>query len=208
MPEAEMGGDFRESLRGVKTFFLCRAPFKKRGAGAWVARGAFIDYRPSVSLGARARIGQGCRVAAGTGEVVLGDDVLLHPYVIIGAGGRGGSVRIGNRSTINSFACLYGFGGLTIGDDVIVGPGATLVAQTHDFARTDIPIKDQGSSGRGARIGNGVWIGARAVILDGVTVGEGAIVGAGAVVTRDVAPYDIVVGNPARVIRNRKHQES
>ncbi len=52
------------------------------------------------------------------------------------------------------------------------------------------------------RIGNGAWIGAKAIILKGVTIGEGAIVGAGSVVTRDVAPYTIVAGNPARFIRN------
>ena len=201
-----MQGDIRGGLRGVKTVFLSRAPFKRRGAGAWVSRAAFIDYRTSVSLGAGARIGDGCRISAGTGEVTLGSESLLHPYVIIGTGGSGGFVRVGDRCAVNSFACLYGLGGLSIGDDVIVGPGATLVAQTHEFGRTDAPIRDQGSSGKGIRIESGVWIGARAVILDGVRVGQGAIVGAAAVVTRDVAPYDIVAGNPARVIRNRKQE--
>ncbi len=52
-------------------------------------------------------------------------------------------------------------------------------------------------------IGDHVWIGARALICPGVTIGEGAVVGAGAVVTRDVAPYAIVAGNPARVIGQR-----
>lgn len=201
-----MDSSARESLRGLKTFFVSRAPFARRGPGARVARGAFIDCRRGVSLGARAHIGRGCRIAAGAGRVELGDNALLHPYVIIGTGGRGGSVRIGDRVTVNSFACLYGLGGLDIGNDALIGPGAVIVAQTHNFDRTDIPIKDQGSAGRGVRIGDGAWIGANAVILDGVTVGAGAIVGAGAVVTRDIAPFDIVAGNPARVIRNRNDQ--
>ena len=61
---------------------------------------------------------------------------------------------------------------------------------------------DQGITAVGIRIENGCWIGAGAIILDGVTVGEGSCIGAGAVVTRSVPPHSLAVGAPARVIRN------
>ena len=196
----------KQTLRSIKTFFLSRGPFRSRGPGAYVARSTYIDYRCNVSLGARTHISDHCRLIPGAGEISIGDDTLVHPFVVMGTGGGGGVIRIGSRCAINSFSCLYGLGGLDMGDDVMLAPGVVIVAQTHNFERDDIPIKDQGSSGLGVRIGNGVWIASRAVILDGVTVGEGAIIGAGAVVIEDVDPFDVVQGNPARVVRNRKEQ--
>jgi acetyltransferase-like isoleucine patch superfamily enzyme len=199
-----MKDETKNAMRGLKTFLLSRGPFRSRGRGAWVSRHAFVDYRRNVTIGPRSRIADHCRIAAGTGEIFIGTDTALHPRVVCATGGSGGVIRIGDRCAVNSFACLYGLGGLTIGNDVLVGPGVVIVAQTHIFDRTDIPIKDQGSRGRGISIGDGVWLGAGAVVLDGVTIGEGAIVGANAVVHHDVAPYDIVQGNPATVTKNRK----
>jgi acetyltransferase-like isoleucine patch superfamily enzyme len=91
-----------------------------------------------------------------------------------------------------------------IGDHVLIGPHAVLLAMGsyHQFDRTDIPIKQQGNrERRPVKIGDGAWIGAHATIM--ADVGHDAIVGAGAVVTRPVAPFAIVGGNPARLLRMR-----
>lgn len=74
----------------------------------------------------------------------------------------------------------------------------------HAFARTDIPMNRQGITTAPIHIGDDVWIGHGVAILKGVTIGNGAIVAAGAVVNKDVAPFDIVGGVPARVLGNRK----
>ena len=71
----------------------------------------------------------------------------------------------------------------------------------HNHARLDRPIHEQGLSSKGIRIGDDVWIGSGALLLDGVSVGSHCIVAAGAVVTRDVPDWAVVAGNPARVIR-------
>ena len=93
---------------------------------------------------------------------------------------------------------------LQVGKDVMMGPEVIIVGENHRFARTDIPMRLQGYEKYGpVRIEDDVWIGARAIILPGVTIGTGAIIGAGAVVTRDIPPYAICAGNPARVIRFR-----
>jgi maltose O-acetyltransferase len=116
--------------------------------------------------------------------------------------GDGSDIRIGDRSGLGRGSHVYG--GLTLGEEVMVGPEVAFLAVDHLFERLDVPIGHQGYGDLvPPRIGDGAWIGLRATILPGRVVGRGAIVGAGAVVTRDVAPFTIVGGNPASVIGKR-----
>jgi acetyltransferase-like isoleucine patch superfamily enzyme len=93
---------------------------------------------------------------------------------------------------------------LSIGSNVQIGAGAKLLVGSHDSDDPDIPITQQLRTSQGVALGDNVWIGASATILDGVTVGSGSIVGAGSVVNKDVPPESVVLGNPARVIQNRR----
>lgn len=112
--------------------------------------------------------------------------------------------EIGNNSGIGVNAHFYGK--VIIGDNVMIAPDCVIYVRNHESSRLDIPMCKQGSTEeRPVVIGNDVWIGGRVIILPGVKIGDGAIVGAGSVVTRDVSEYDIVAGNPARVIKNRKN---
>lgn len=86
-----------------------------------------------------------------------------------------------------------------------MGPGTVLRASNHCFTRADVPILQQGHQPGAIVIGDDVWIGANCVITPDVCIGRGAVVGAGAVVTRDVAPFSIVGGVPARPIGRRDH---
>jgi maltose O-acetyltransferase len=114
----------------------------------------------------------------------------------------GADVRIGNRSGLGRNCRIYG--GLILGEEVMVGPEVAFLSENHRFDRLDQPIGWQGMTERiPPRIEDGVWIGLRATILAGRRIGQGAIVAAGAVVTKDVAPYSIVGGNPAVVIGSR-----
>lgn len=112
---------------------------------------------------------------------------------------NGRKVYFGKRNVIN-FGCL--FDGrkfpIRIGDDVSIGPEASILTLGHDPQSPD--FADRGGE---VVIGNRVWIAYRAVILPGLTIGEGAVIGAGAVVTKNVEPYAIVAGNPARKIGER-----
>lgn len=112
-----------------------------------------------------------------------------------------GGVTIGAGTTIDQGALLDGRGGLTIGRAVTTGLDVCLLTADHDpqsptFAGRLAPVE----------IGDRAWLGTRAMVLPGVKVGEGAVVAAGAVVTRDVAPYTIVGGVPARVIGERSRE--
>lgn len=88
--------------------------------------------------------------------------------------------------------------GITFGDNVNVGSHVSIYTRQHDVDSPDFV-----EVGAPVRVGDYAWIASHAVILPGVTIGEGAVVAAAAVVSRDVPPYTLVGGNPARVIRER-----
>jgi len=115
---------------------------------------------------------------------------------------NGRKVFLGDRNVIN-FDCL--FDGrrheIRMGHDVSIGPEASILTLGHDPQSPD--FADRGGD---VNIGDRVWIGYRAVVLPGIRVGDGAVVGAGAVVTKDVPPFAIVAGNPARIIGERTRE--
>lgn len=119
--------------------------------------------------------------------------------------GSGKQVRIGNNSGIG-VNCFVG--AVTIGDNVMMGPDVVILSANHKFDCLDVPMCEQGSSVSSVTIGNDVWLGTRVIVLPGKTIGNGAILAAGAVITKDVDDYAIVGGNPARVIKYRKRQDS
>ncbi|WHH58381.1 DapH/DapD/GlmU-related protein [Petroclostridium sp. X23] len=120
--------------------------------------------------------------------------------------GGGAGISIGTNSGLGLNCRVQG--PVSIGDNVMMGPDVLIYTRNHRIDRTDIPMIKQGDTEpRPVMIGDDVWIGARAVILPGVTIGRGAVVAAGAIVTKSVAPYTIVGGNPARKIKSRKENE-
>lgn len=109
---------------------------------------------------------------------------------------------IGDHSGIGVRAVI---GETHIGDNVMMGDNCRILTQNHRFDDTAVPMNRQGvQDEKPVYIGNDVWIGYHVTILPGVRIGDGAIIGACSVVTHDVKAYDIVAGNPARTIRNRK----
>lgn len=114
----------------------------------------------------------------------------------------GGGILIGSGSGLGVNCFVHG--PLKIGDNVMMGPDVTILTHTHNIERTDIPMGQQGSRTAEVVIGNDVWIGMRSIIMPGVRIGDGVVIGAGAVVTKDVPDFAIVGGVPARIIKYRK----
>lgn len=92
-----------------------------------------------------------------------------------------------------------------IGNNVLIAPNVAILSVSHNHENIDIPIVDQGDTEPNPPIiEDGVWLGRNVVVMPGIRIGAGAIVGAGAVVTKDIPPYVIAGGVPARIIKSRK----
>ena len=116
--------------------------------------------------------------------------------------GTGRGISIGNGSGIGVNCKVRG--PLTIGENVMMGPNVHILTHTHNHHNVDIPMCKQGGEFRKVTIGNDVWIGLNVVILPGVSIGNGVIIGAGAVVSKDIPNYAVVGGVPAKIIKYRK----
>jgi acetyltransferase-like isoleucine patch superfamily enzyme len=121
--------------------------------------------------------------------------------------------RFDGRCVIGAFSWIgpqsyFDARDLAIGEHVGWGPGAKVLGSTHTGTPMDVPVIQTDLRIEPVRIEAGADIGVNAVVLPGVTIGKGAIVGAGAVVTRDVEPFSVVAGVPARMIRRRSEAES
>ena len=127
-----------------------------------------------------------------------GNDVNIEQNVTFGE-----ELEIGDNSTIGFNSDLYG--PVIIGKNVLIGPELAVYTNGHNFSELNKPIIEQGNTEpRPVIIEDNVWIGRRVLIMPGVTIKTGSIVGAGAVVTKTFPEYSIIVGNPAKVVKNRK----
>lgn len=136
------------------------------------------------------------------GRVTIGDGVSLGTEVWLVAA-NDTELRIGRDTIIGSYCILNGGHGVRIGEKCWFAAFVYVNTSDHRIAR-DRPIQEQGYVGAPVAIGDDSWIGGHAFISKGVTAGTGAVIGAGSVVTRDVPPYAVVVGNPARLLRYRE----
>ena len=192
------------SFRSCKSFWYLRLlGCRNIGRNVQVGNRVKIRHGESIILGEDIFIADGChlRSEGGGARITLGSKSVLAYGVMLLT--HGGTIELGENCSVNEYCMLYGHGGLKIGNNVSIATGTVIVPANHNFSRRDVPFKLQGSTGHGIALEDDIWVGANATILDGVRIGKGAIVGAGAVVTRDVAPYTIVGGTPARFIKER-----
>ncbi len=132
-------------------------------------------------------------------DIHIGDNCMLAADSFIH-----GPLRLGNEVAINHGCSIDGGrAGISIGNQTRIANNVTLYAFNHGMA-PNAPIYQQGVSSKGIVIGEDVWIGAQAGIVDGVHIGSHAIVAMGAIVTKDVPEYAIVAGNPAKIIGDRR----
>jgi len=129
-------------------------------------------------------------------KIIIGDNTLISSFAILRT--YGGTIQIGNSSFVNSFTVLYGHGDLIIGNGCLIAPQVTIVPVNYGLQDRNIPFRQQTPTLKGIIIEDDVWIGAGVTILDGCIIGQGSVIGAGAVVTKNVEPYSIVGGIPAK----------
>lgn len=162
--------------------------------------GAAQTARQSELADAGARLGTGVFVAPNAAvfcdRLTVGDRTYIAAFAYVT-----GDLTIGADCSINPYAVVRGE--IRMGDGVRIGAHTSILGFNHSMA-TDRPIHQQGTWSKGITLGDDVWIGSNATVLDGVTVGDHVIIGAGSVVTKDVPDWAVVAGNPARVLRDRR----
>ncbi|MDP8217406.1 MAG: acyltransferase [Candidatus Theseobacter exili] len=194
-------GAFGLFLRKIFYPFL----FRSVGRGVVFGRNIILRHPHKVVIGDNVVIDEGCLIDAKgcTGKgIEIGNEVIIsrNSSVI----GKYGSVRIGDRTNIGT-NCLFGsMGHVEVGKDTLFAANCYVGGGMYKMDRTDIPVVKQGSYTRGpVKIGDGCWLGAGAVVIDGVVLGRDVVLGAGAVATKDLPDFAIAAGVPARLIRIR-----
>lgn len=139
--------------------------------------------------------------------VVLGDNVKIARFSTVECTGVirniGEGISIGSNSAIGAYSYLGGQGGISIGDNVIMGPRVNIHSENHIFKNFAIPIRLQGETRQGIVIEDDCWVGAGTIFLDGSHVEKGCVVAAGSVVNKHFPAYSVLGGVPAKIIRSR-----
>jgi len=192
------------SFRGARL-----RPFLGAAASTpFVGRGVRVRGAKQLSIGRRVLIEDFAEIQASSHSGVrLGDGVSIGSMTMIrpsGYYGRlGEGLTIGNRTGIGPY-CYFGCsGGITIGADVLMGPGVMIFSENHNFSEATLSIKEQGVLWAPTVIEDDCWVGSGVRVTGGVRIGRGSVIGAGSVVTHDIQAWSVAVGNPARVIRSR-----
>jgi acetyltransferase-like isoleucine patch superfamily enzyme len=147
----------------------------------------FVSIRAEVEINDQIRIGRGSRISS---------------FCRIKASGP---LRIGRDVSITNGTCIAASGnGIEIGDDCLISPNVTILSANYRHSELDRPIRQQGTTSKGVKIGNNVWLGAGVVVLDGADIGDGVIVAPNSVVSSTLPPNTIAQGHPARVIFTRR----
>jgi len=162
----------------------------------WRWRAEGVALGPACRLGAGVRLrrrfieGQRGRIQLG-GGADLGDGVLLDTW--------GGDITVGRQVFIGPYVVIYGHGGVVIGDQTLISMHCRILSSNHAVPAFGTDIRSQPNTVLPTKIGRDVWLGAGATVLGGVTIGDGCVVGAGAVVTKTLPPGAIAMGVPALV---------
>ncbi len=190
-------------LRGMCLLLLLKKP-----NGALLGKRVKFFNLPKIQFGKFMKLGNDVYLSAlGKDGIVFGNNVSIGSFsrVIVSTtlDNLGNHIKLGSNVGIGEFAYLGGAGGLTIGDDCIVGQYLSCHPENHNHEDLSSPIRHQGVNRKGIKIGQNCWIGSKVTILDGVEVGSGCIIAAGSVVNKSFPDNSIIGGVPAKLIKTR-----
>lgn len=169
---------------------------------------SIIKCRSKIHFGQNLSIDRWCYIDALSSDgIIMGDNISIGKFTTIECTGSlsylGKGLKIGNNvglGTRGHYGCA---GGIEIGSDTIIGNYVSFHSENHIFNKLDIPIRKQGVSHMGIKIGKNCWIGAKVTFLDGASIGDGCVVAAGAVVRGQFPDNTVIAGVPAKIIKTR-----
>lgn len=158
------------------------------------------QLRRATSLGARVRL-RGRPAVVTRGDLVIGDRVQLVSTVatLELVAEHGGRLEIGERSLVNFGCSIVAFQRVSIGQGALIGPHCMIM--DTDFHHVEPERRLEPPEASPISIGENVWLGARVIVMPGVTIGDDAVIGIGSIVTKDIPPRSVAVGVPARVVK-------
>ncbi|WP_017317580.1 acyltransferase [Mastigocladopsis repens] len=186
-----------------------RTIFASIGKQVYIQEGVEFLSASYVEIGNGVFIFKGARLDARghqNNRIYLGNGVAIERNVNIGRL-EDSYIEIGQETFVGPGVCIAGPGDIRIGKRCLIAANSGIYANNHNFADPIEPIKYQGISRKGIVIEDDCWLGHGVAVLDGVTIGEGSVIGAGAVVTKDIPPYSVAVGVPAKVIKSRTSKQ-
>lgn len=188
--------------------YLARLPMKHGGGALFIGKRVQLRHKRSMHFGRSVIIEDDVLIDALSHQgVQLGDNVTIARGAVIQCTGvisqLGIGLSMGPNSAIGAYSFLGAQGGIQIGSDVIMGPRVNIHSEDHGYDDVDAPMRLQPVRRQGVVVENNCWIGAGAIILDGVHIGGGCVVAAGSVVKRNIPPNTVVAGSPARIVGNR-----
>ena len=182
---------------------LCRG-VRNTEKNVFISPMAIVRNGYKIRLGTNVVVERGAMLSVGKegkSFIDIGANSYLYSNCIIKA--SDGWIKMGHDCTVNELTILHGDGGLEIGNDVRIAAQVRIIAMNHIYDNPKTPIRLQSIRAEGIKVEDDVWLGIGSTVLDGVTIGKGSVIGAGAVVTKDIPPYSIAVGVPAKVIKKR-----
>jgi acetyltransferase-like isoleucine patch superfamily enzyme len=192
----------RSIIRSWRLFGYLRNP-----KGALLGKGVSFFAIHKMTWGKFMKLGDHVYLSAlGTQGISFGNHVGIGAFsrVVVSTSLNhiGSCIQLGNNVGIGEYAYLGGAGGLQIGDNCIIGQYFSCHPENHIYANSDKPIRLQGVTRKGIKIGNNCWIGSKVTILDGVEIGNRCVIAAGAVVTHSFPDNSVIGGVPARLLKS------
>ncbi len=195
-------------IRGLRLLFYKRIPHL-------VFLGSNVKFfnTRNIHFGKMVQVGDNVYMSGlGKHGLYIGDKVWIGSHssikVSFSLNELGDHIVIGHNVGIGEFAHLGGAGGLTIGNDCIIGSYFSCHPENHNFNDDEKLIRNQGTSRLGIKIGKNCWIGSKVTVLDGVTIGDNCVIAAGSVINKNIPANTVAGGVPARVIRNRTKEDT
>lgn len=189
-----------------RTFMMLRGLFK-------TGRKIFIGKRTRILNSKNFQFGHSCTIennvvidCHASKEIKFGNVVKIGAFSTVSTTSHlskyGIGLEIGNNSAIGEYSYFGCSGGVTIGNDVIMGQYISFHSENHNFLDSSKLIREQGVTSKGIELGNNIWVGAKATFLDGCKIGDNSVVAAGSVV-KDQFPENVVIGGvPAKIIKH------
>lgn len=174
----------------------------------FVGKSTQVEATDFIYLGRGINIGKFCQISAiSKCGLEIDDFCSIGNFCIIRVSGSwvklGEFIKIGRNVGIGDFAHIGGAGGVSIGNDTIIGSYFSIHPENHNFNDLETPIRSQGVNHQGIIIGSNCWIGAKVTVLDGSKIGDGCVIAAGAIVKGEFPDNAIIGGVPAKILKYR-----